>query len=200
MERDVLAEAGIINHVIDPASLQVNRRARRTKTDRIDAMGMLRALMAFHRGEDQVFSVVQVPSIEKEDARRVHRERQRLIKERIQHVNRIKGLLATQGSYDYEPLRRHRLERFEALTTAMGRPIPHHLRNEIVRHLQRLELVLEMIRAVEAQRDFVVEAAPKSGSSSPLVRREKASIRTSSYMLAMEPRGKITSSRSGLWL
>jgi transposase len=129
----VLAETGIINHVIDPASLQVNRRARRAKTDRIDAMGMLRALMAFHRGEDQVFSVVQVPSIEMEDARRVHRERQRLIKERIQHVNRIKGLLATQGSYDYEPLRRHRVERFEALTTAMGRPIPHHLRDEIIR-------------------------------------------------------------------
>ncbi len=115
-------------------------------------------------------------------------------------MNLIKGLLATQGSYDYEPLRRDRLERFEDLTTAMERPIPHHLRNEIVRHLQRLELVLEMIRAVEAQRDSVVEAAPKSGSSSPLVRREKASIRTSSYMLAMEPRGKITSSRSGLWL
>jgi transposase len=161
----VLAEAGIINHVIDPASLQVNRRARRAKTDRIDAMGMLRALMAFHRGEDQVFSVVQVPSIEKEDARRVHRERQRLIKERIQHVNRIKGLLATQGSYDYEPLRRHRLERFEALTTAMGRPIPHHLRDEIIRHLQRLELVLEMIRAVEAQRDAVVEAGPAANES-----------------------------------
>ncbi len=161
-----LAEAGIINHVIDPASLQVNRRARRAKTDRIDAMGMLRALMAFDRGEDQVFSVVQVPSIEKEDARRVHRERQRLIKERIQHVNRIKALLATQGIYDYEPLRRHRRERFEALTTAMGTPIPYHLRNEIMRHLQRLELVLEMIRAVETQRDAVIEAEPAANDSS----------------------------------
>ncbi len=162
----VLAEAGIINHVIDPASLQVNRRARRAKTDRIDALGMLRALMAFQRGEEQVFSVVQVPSVEREDARRVHRERERLIKERIQHVNRIKGLLATQGIYDYEPLRRHRRERFEALETAMGTPIPDHLRNEIMRHLQRLELVLEMIRAVEAQRDSVVQAEPAANESS----------------------------------
>ena len=162
----VLAEAGIINHVIDPASLQVNRRARRAKTDRIDALGMLRALMAFQRGEEQVFSVVQVPSVEREDARRVHRERERLIKERIQHVNRIKGLLATQGIYDYEPLRRHRRERFEALETAMGTPIPDHLRNELKRHLQRLELVLEMIRAVEAQRDSVVEAEPAANESS----------------------------------
>ena len=122
----VLVAAGIINHVIDPASLQVNRRARRAKTDRIDARGMLRALMAFQRGEDQVFSVVQVPSIAREDARRIHRERERLIKERIQHVNRIKGLLATQGIYDFEPLRRHRRERFDALTTATGSPVPHH--------------------------------------------------------------------------
>ena len=162
----VLAEAGIINHVIDPASLQVNRRARRAKTDRIDALGMLRALMAFQRGEEQVFSVVQVPSVEREDARRVHRERERLIKERIQHVNRIKGLLATQGIYDYEPLRRHRRERFEALETAMGTSIPKHLRNELMRHLQRLELVLEMIRAVEAQRDSVVQAEPAANESS----------------------------------
>jgi len=162
----VLAEAGIINHVIDPASLQVNRRARRAKTDRIDALGMLRALMAFERGEEQVFSVVQVPSVDREDARRVHRERERLIKERIQHVNRIKGLLATQGIYDYEPLRRHRHDRFEALETAMGTPIPKHLRNELMRHLQRLELVLEMIRAVEAQRDSVVQAEPAANESS----------------------------------
>jgi transposase len=161
----ILAEAGIGNHVIDPASLQVNRRARRAKTDRIDALGMLRALMAFERGEEQVFSVVRVPSVEGEDARRVHRERERLIKERIQHVNRIKGLLATQGIYDYEPMRRHRRERFEALTTAMGTPLPDHLRDEITRHLQRLELVLEMIRAVEAQRDAVVEAEPAANAS-----------------------------------
>ncbi len=167
----VLAEAGIINHVIDPASLQVNRRARRAKTDRIDALGMLRALMAFQRGEEQVFSVVRVPSVEREDARRVHRERERLIKERIQHVNRIKGLLATQGIYDYEPLRRHRRERFEALETAMGTPIPNHLRNELMRHLQRLELVLEMIRAVEAQRDSVVEAEPAANESSRKIQR-----------------------------
>ncbi len=161
----ILAEAGIINYVIDPASLQVNRRARRAKTDRIDALGMVRALMAFERGEEQVFSVVRVPSVEGEDARRVHRERERLIKERIQHVNRIKGLLATQGIYDYEPMRRHRRERFEALTTAMGTPLPDHLRDEITRHLQRLELVLEMIRAVEAQRDAVVEAEPAANAS-----------------------------------
>ena len=152
----ILNEAGYNNLVIDPASIQVNRRARRAKTDRIDAMGMLRALMAFERGEEQVFSVVRVPSVEREDARRIHRERERLIKERIQHVNRIKGLLASQGIYNYEPLKRYRIDRFEALKTAMGTAIPRRLRDEAMRHLQRLELVLDMIKAVEAERDAVV--------------------------------------------
>ena len=91
----VLLVHGVQNRVIDPASIQVNRKARRAKTDRLDARGMVRALMAFQRGEEQVFSVVQVPGVEQEDARRLHRERERLIKERVQHVNRIKGLLAT---------------------------------------------------------------------------------------------------------
>ncbi|MFZ9012275.1 MAG: IS110 family transposase, partial [Anaerohalosphaeraceae bacterium] len=106
--------------------------------------------------EEQVFSVVRVPSVEREDARRIHRERERLIKERIQHVNRIKGLLASQGIYNYEPLKRYRIDRFEALKTAMGTAIPRRLRDEATRHLQRLELVLEMIKAVEAERDAVV--------------------------------------------
>ena len=80
-------------------------------------------------------------------------------------MNRIKGLLATQGIYGYEPMKRHRRERLEALTTAMGTPLPDHLRDEIMRHLQRLELVLEMIHAVETQRDAIVQAASASNES-----------------------------------
>lgn len=92
-------------------------------------------------------------------------------------MNRIKGLLATQGIYDYEPLRRYRHKRFEALTTAMGTPLPRHLRDEITRHLQRLELVIEMISAVETQRDAVVEADPagdENGRKIQLLVRLKA--------------------------
>ena len=79
--------------VLDPASLQVNRRARRVKTDRIDVLMLLRALIAVDRGDRHVCSIVRVPTIEEEDARRSHRERQRLIRERTAHINRIKGLL-----------------------------------------------------------------------------------------------------------
>jgi transposase len=99
---------------------------------------------------------VRVPSVEREDARRTHRERQRLISERVQHVNRIKGLLATQGIYDYHPLRHGRWEQLRDLRTGDGRSLPTRLRQEIERELRRLELVLEQITAVEAERDAAV--------------------------------------------
>jgi hypothetical protein len=73
---------GVRNYVIDPASLQVDRRARRVKTDRMDPERLLRSLMAYLRGEPKVWSVVRVPSVAEEDAPRLHRERDRLVSER----------------------------------------------------------------------------------------------------------------------
>src|SRR5215211_2849225 len=148
-----LAAEGITCWVMDPGSLQVDRRARRAKTDRLDAAMLLRALMAWCRGDRAACRMVHVPSLEREDARRTHRERQRLIAERVQHVNRIKGLLATQGIYDVQPLRRDRWERLDELRTGDGRELPPRLRREIEREFKRLELVLEQIEATEAERD-----------------------------------------------
>jgi transposase len=153
-----LTRHGVQNHVFDPASLLVSRRARRAKTDRIDLRGLLRALLAHLRGEPKVVSVVRVPSVEEEDARRLHRERDRLIAERVQHVNRIKGLLASQGVYDYQPLRRDRRKRLAELRTGDGRALPPRLEAEIGRELTRLELVLAMIGEVEAERDAIAAA------------------------------------------
>src|SRR5512134_434508 len=107
----LLRASGIENHVMDPASLPVDRRARRIKTDRLDLGTLLRALMAWRRGEPQVCRMVRVPSAEEEDRRRQTRERERLIRERTQHINRIKGLLMTQGVRDFEPARRNWHER-----------------------------------------------------------------------------------------
>jgi transposase len=154
----LLEAHGIRNYVIDPASLQVNRRARQAKTDHIDTERMLRSLMAYLRGEPKVWSVVRVPSVAEEDDRRLHRERDRLINERIQHVNRIKGLLAIHGIYNYEPLRRDRMQRLERLHTADGRTLPPRLKAEILRELQRLELVLGMIKTIETERDAIAAA------------------------------------------
>ena len=160
LHRRLQAE-GVRCLVFDPASLQVNRRARQAKTDRIDAHSLIRALLAHLGGEPRVVSVVRVPSPEQEDARRLHRERDRLVSERVQHVNRIKGLLASQGIYDYQPLRRDRAQRLEALQTGDGRPLPARLKAELERELRRLELVLEMLAQIEAERDaLLVQPAP----------------------------------------
>ena len=158
----VLAAHGVRNYVIDPASLQVDRRARRVKTDKIDLGRLLRSLMAYLRGEPKVWSVVRVPSVAEEDDRRLHRERNRLINERVQHVNRIKGLCAVHGIYDYEPLRPNRLARLEQLRAADGCELPPRFKAEIMRELQRLELVLNMIKTLEAERDAIASTGKSS--------------------------------------
>ena len=151
----LLDARGVLNYVIDPTSLQVDRRARRNKTDGVDVAQLLRSLMAYLRGEPKVWSVVRVPGIAEEDDRRLHRERSRLRDERNQHVNRIKGLLEIQGIYDFEPMHRDQIRRLERLRTADGRKLPSRLKAEIVRELQRLELVLGMIKTIEAERDAI---------------------------------------------
>jgi transposase len=145
-----LARAGIACRVMDPASLKVDRRARRVKTDRVDAESLLRALQAWRRGDRQVCTFVRVPGVEEEDARRPHRELARLTKERVGHVNRIKALLALHGVRDYRPLRRDRREVLADLRTGCGEPLPARCRLEIERELSRLELVLRHVAEVEA--------------------------------------------------
>jgi transposase len=158
----VLEAHGVRNHVLDPASLLVNRRAKPAKTDGIEVERMQRALGRYLRGEVDACSVVRVPSVEEEDAKRLHRERKRLVQERVQHANRIKGLCALHGIYDYRPLRADRKVQLEGLRTSDGRPLPPRLKAEIRRELQRLELVHRMIVEVEAERDAIVkEAAPQ---------------------------------------
>jgi len=104
--------------------------------------------------------MVRVPTPEEEDRRRISRERKALTNERVSHVNRIKGLLFAQGVSGYEPLRRDRRRRLEELKTGDGRPLPVQLKLQIGRELDRLELLLEQIKAVETERDAMLAAAP----------------------------------------
>jgi transposase len=157
----VLQQDGVESHVVDPASIATSRRRRRAKTDRLDGEALLRALLAYKRGEPRVCAMVVAPSPEEEDRRRLCRERATLIAERITHVNRIKGLLFAQGISDYVPLRRNRRARLEALRTGDGRELPSHLKAQIGRELDRVELLLEQIKAVEAARDALLAAARK---------------------------------------
>lgn len=148
-----LVKEGIESHVVDPASIATSRRRRRAKTDRIDGEALVRTLLAFKRGEPRVCAMVRAPSPVEEDARRIMRERKTLTGERVAHVNRIKGLLFAQGVSGYEPLRRDRRKRLEELRTGDGRELPRHLTAQILRELDRLELLLAQIKAVEAERD-----------------------------------------------
>ena len=152
----LLEAGGIESHVVEPASIAVPRRHRRAKTDVIDGEMLVRTLAAFKRGEPRVCSMVVAPSPEEEDRRRVSRERRTLIKERIEHANRIKGLLASQGISGCEPMRRSFRDRLESLRTGDGRPLGLRLKAEIGRELDRMDLVLRQVAAVEADRDALV--------------------------------------------
>jgi transposase len=94
-----------------------------------------------------------------EDRRRTCRERAILLRERIRHVNRVKGLLSGQGIVDFEPLERDRRARLDELRTGDGRPLPPRLRAELIREIEVIELLLRQIADVEAERDADAEAA-----------------------------------------
>ncbi|MGC1861216.1 MAG: IS110 family transposase [Methylocystis sp.] len=158
----VLKREGIESYVVDAASIATSRRRRRPKTDKIDGEALVRALLAYKRGEPRVCAMVQTPTPDDEDRRRLCRERKALTVERIQHVNRIKGLLFSQGVANYEPLLRNRRQRLDELKTGDGRPLPPHLKAQISRELDRLELLLEQIRTVETERDALLVASPTS--------------------------------------
>ena len=148
----LLEAHGVQSLVVDPSSIAVNRRSRRAKTDRIDAEAMLRTLMAWSRGERQVCAMVRAPTREAEDARRLHREREALLAERIRHANRIKGLLATQGVFGFEPTGRDRRTRLAELRTPEGAALLPRLLAEVGRQVDRLELAMQQLAAVEAER------------------------------------------------
>src|SRR5215207_9773737 len=160
---------GIESHVVDPASIATSRRRRRAKTDRIDGEALVRALLAYKRGEPRVCAMTKAPTPEEEDRRRICRERKTLTAERVEHVNRIKGLLFAQGISDYEPVHRHRRARLEELRTGDGRPLPRHLKAQLSRELDRLELLLQQIGAVEAERDALLASTGKTATPAPLL-------------------------------
>lgn len=149
----LLQDERVESHVVDPASIATSRRRRRAKTDKIDGEALVRALLAYKRGEPRVCAMVRAPTPQEEDRRRICRERKTLTAERVEHVNRIKGLLFAQGISDYRPLLRKRRERLEELRTGDDRPLPKHLKAQIGRELDRLELTLQQIKSVETERD-----------------------------------------------
>jgi len=147
-----LLSCGIENVVVDSASIEVNRRKRRAKTDRIDVRKLMHMLLRYHGGEQLVWSVVNVPSEQAEDGRHLHRELEVLKKERGMHRNRIKSLLIQQGIVVSNPS-------LETLRTWDGKELPADLKSRMIREHARLRMVEEQIYALDKERERRVAAA-----------------------------------------
>lgn len=158
LHRWLVAQA-VDSHVVDPASILGPQRRRKAKTDRIDGVKLLRSLAAWQRGEAGVCSMVVPPSVAQEDHRRLSRERNSLVGERTRLCNQIGGRLANQGVRGFKPLQTGAQQVLETLRTGDGHALAPHLRRGIVRMLQRLELVVQQIKAVEKERDALLRAA-----------------------------------------
>jgi transposase len=150
-----LTAAGIKNRVVDAASIPVERRSRRRKTDRIDLELLIRMLLALERGETRICRVVQVPTPTEEDAKREHRERAVLVKEKTAHTNRIGGILMALGIRGVNPHRRDFVQRLDGLMTGTGEPLPAHTKQALAREHERLILAERQIKDIEraGQRD-----------------------------------------------
>jgi transposase len=145
-----LSAAGVQNAIVDSASIEVNRRQRRAKSDGLDVAKLLTMLLRYHSGEKKVWSVVRVPSVADEDGRQFHRELEALKDERTHYVNRIKGLLASQG-LDAEVDKKFP----QWLTEARlwdGSAVPAELQRRLLREQERWQLVSRQIHDLESTR------------------------------------------------
>jgi transposase len=152
-----LEAQGINNLVVDSASIEVNRRYRRVKTDRLDVGKLLNMLVRYDQGETRVWSVVHVPRVEEEDRRQLHRELMSLKCEQTHHINRIKGLLASQGIV--LEVKTKFLEELQGVQLWDGSSVPPALHTLLVREHERLRLVREQIYQVEATRKEVLHTS-----------------------------------------
>ena len=162
-----LEAAGITNLVFDPASIAVEQRARRAKTDRIDGELLLRTLMAHCRGEPRVVRIVRVPTPEQEDARRATRERERLIKEQTGHTNRLKALLRLCGLTAGNPRRRDWMAWLERQRDRNREPLRPQLMAELRHEHARLILVGEQLKELSR----ASEAEPVSAAAAEMAQR-----------------------------
>jgi transposase len=150
-----LASQGVANLVVDSSSIEVKRRKRQAKSDRLDAGKLLAMLIRHAMGEKKAWSVVNVPGVQDEDDRQLHRELESLKRERTRHTNRIGSLLATYGltvgkADDQLP------QRLRALRMWDGSPLPLRLRQRLQRECRRLKLVEQQISQVDRQRSRLI--------------------------------------------
>lgn len=155
-----LRARGVEAHVIHPASVAVSREHRRAKTDRLDTALLKRAFLGWLRGEPDHCSMVAIPTLEAEDAKRPNRERAGLVSERTRIVNRMKSTMARLGIRGFKPTLRRAPQRLEELRTPEGEPLPPNTLAELWRDMARLRFVAEQIKEIEAARLARLDQAP----------------------------------------
>jgi transposase len=158
-----LEARGVVAHVIHPSSVAVSREHRRAKTDRLDTELLKRGFLGWLRGERGHCSMVRVPTIAEEDAKRPNRERECLVKERTRLVNRMKGTLARLGIRTFRPTLRNAAEHLAALSTPEGSPLPPNVAAELERDIARLRLVIGQIKQIEEARRQRLGEQPERG-------------------------------------
>jgi transposase len=152
-----LQKMGVTNLVVDSSSIEVNRRKRRAKTDRMDVGKLLTMLMRYHQGEKRVWSIVHIPSREDEDQRQLHREMMALKAEQTHHINRIKGLLASQGVA--LSIRKDFLFQLETVQLWDGSLLPSALHARLKHEYERYQLVNQQINQLEFEREETVRTS-----------------------------------------
>jgi transposase len=165
-----LLTRGIEVEIMHPASIPVERKGRRAKTDRIDLDMLLRTFLAWLRGEPRVCSMVRIPSETEEDMRRPERERERLVSERIALENRIGNLLCLHGVSGFKPRLRKAAERLEELRGFDGDPLPPMLLAELRRLMARHRVLSEQLKEIEAAREQALAEAAEQDQAARQIR------------------------------
>lgn len=179
-----LLSCGIDNVVVDPSSLEVDRRRRRAKTDRLDAVKLLRNLLRWHRGE-KVWRVVRVPSVEAEDRRHLHRQLEVLKADRTRVTNRIKSLLATQGVR--LAVGRGMVGSLEQVRLWDGSPLPEGLRQRLEMEMSRWQALNEQIGDLkQKRRKLLKESQEPAIAQSRRLAALRAIGEEGSWLLVME--------------
>jgi transposase len=159
-----LRARGIESYVIHPTSVPVSREHRRAKSDRLDTALLMRAVLGWLRGEPKHCSMVAVPTLAEEDARRPNREHEHLVGERTRILNRLKAAMVRHGIGTFNVKLRKACERLAGLRTPEGEPLPPNTLAELGRDLERLRLVRDQIKQLEKQRLQRLQRAPQEGA------------------------------------
>jgi transposase len=159
-----LRARGIESYVIHPTSIAVSREHRRAKSDRLDTQLLMRSLLGWLRGEVKHCSMVAIPTLAEEDARRPNREHEMLVKERSRIINRMKATMVRLGIRSFNVKLRKAADKLAELHTAEGVSLPANTLDELRRDMARLQLIREQIKAIEQARLARLKASPQQGS------------------------------------